>query len=706
MINTKRKTIPILLMTLCMALLSVFSAPTANASGLLIADGGFGGVLEIKDHDVRVTINNGIAVTHVDQVFVNTEDRIVEALYTFPVPKGASVSNFSMWINGKEMVGEVLEKERARKIYESYKQTRRDPGLLEQVDYKTFEMRIFPIPAGAEQRVQITYYQALDTDHDWSNFVYPLATSTRKNIDQRTTGRFSLNLQAKSEIPFTKIESQSHQSDFVFVKHNDNFFQASLEINKGELSRDVVLGMQAKRPRTGVDFITSKQRGEDGYLQMSFTVGEELSKLDTGMDYVFVLDISGSMSNSGKLGLSRNSISAFVEALGEKDRFELMAFNVAPETLFGKLETVNKQRMDQSVAHLRTLQAKGGTNLRPALEAAYRYADPDRPLNVVVLSDGMTEHSEQRELVSLIQQRPGNTRVFCVGVGNEVNRGLLRQLAEDSGGLAAFISQGDNFQRQADAFRRKLARPAISNVKITFEGKDVYEMTPGKVPNIYFGSPTRLYARYRGDGKARMTIKGEILGSPFTRKVDVNLPASDDTNPEIERMWASNRVNQLMREARTNGSMDSVRSEIVQLCEGYSIVSEFASFIVLENDAEYKRWKIERRNATRIQRDRRAQDAVRKQLDALRSESLARVGPNAQAEPVSLENPQPQNTSTNSQPTPTQRPNDTRPNSNRSWDLNIPSGGGGGGGAIDPLTALTMLGLGGLMLSQRKKRQD
>ncbi len=85
----------------------------AEAAGMLIADGGLGGVLEVSQHEVRVTINNGIAVTEVNQTFRNKENRQVEALYLFPVPKGASVANFSMWINGKEMVGEVLEKTRA-----------------------------------------------------------------------------------------------------------------------------------------------------------------------------------------------------------------------------------------------------------------------------------------------------------------------------------------------------------------------------------------------------------------------------------------------------------------------------------------------------------------------------------------------------------------------------------------------------------------
>ena len=173
----------------------------SEASGLLIADGGLGGVLEIKEHDVSVVINNGIAVTEVRQIFHNTEQRIVEALYTFPVPAGASVSNFSMIINGKEMIGEVVEKKRARQIYESYKTVKRDPGLLEQVDYKTFELRIFPIPAGADQHIKVTYCQQLDFDHNNAKWVYPLSTTTRKGINQKTTGKFALLLVAEKLLP-------------------------------------------------------------------------------------------------------------------------------------------------------------------------------------------------------------------------------------------------------------------------------------------------------------------------------------------------------------------------------------------------------------------------------------------------------------------------------------------------------------------------
>src|SRR5258708_6628956 len=199
---------------------AVWAAPS-RAAGLLIADGGFGGVPEIKEHSAQVTINNGIAVTKVTQVFHNSERRQVEALYTFPVPRDASLANFSMWINGKEMVGEVLEKQRAREIYNAYKQPRRDPGLLEQTDYRTFDMRVFPIGPEADQKVEITYYQELDFDHDTATYVYPLATVTRKGVDSRATGKFTIGFDVTSAVPIAELESPSHAKAFAVAKHLD-----------------------------------------------------------------------------------------------------------------------------------------------------------------------------------------------------------------------------------------------------------------------------------------------------------------------------------------------------------------------------------------------------------------------------------------------------------------------------------------------------
>lgn len=645
----------------------------AHAAGLLIADGGLGGVLEIKDHEVEVTLNNGIAVTRVTQVFHNTENRQVEALYTFPVPKGASVANFSMWINGKEMVGEVLEKGRARQIYDSYKQVRRDPGLLEQVDYRTFEMRIFPIEPNADQKVQITYYQELDHDHDWAAYVYPLATSTRKDVDTRTRGKFAINFDVKSAIPIVAMDSPSHGQDFVIAKHSEAYWQANLETTGGSLARDVVLATQFKRAHTGMDLLTSKRAGEAGFFCLTLTAGEDTAKNADAMDYVFVLDVSGSMADDGKLGISKDSVNAFLSELGADDRFEVMTFNTQPVLAFRQLQPASTDNKQQAATFLASSEARGGTVLRPAIATAYKYADADRRLNVVILSDGLTEQNERQILLELIQQCPRNARVFCIGVGNDVNRPLLEQLAEDAGGLAAFVSTGDNFARQARLFRQKVTSPVAADVKIEINGVPVSDLEPKTLPNLYHGTPVRLFGRYAKGGTADVKLRATVNGRAIEQTAKLEFPKEDPDNPEINRLWATHRIDALLKDADRRGSRDSVRNEIIRLGEAFSVVTEYTSFLVLENDAEYQRWKIARRNLESIAVDRSAQAKRQKELETIRNKALADLGPAVESktssgsQPMQLASARP--TPAASAPTPSTTSTPPPGRTGQSWDF-------------------------------------
>ncbi len=176
------------------------------------------------------------------------------------------------------------------------------------------------------------------------------------------------------------------------------------------------------------------------------------------------------------------------------------------------------------------------------------------------------------------------------------------------------------------------------------------------------------------------------------------------------------RVSRLMGEEREAGSRRNA-AEIVQLCEGYSIASEYASFIVLENDAEYQRWKIDRRNATRIVRDRRAEQAVRQRLEELRRQTAESIGPRpadkvagkdaaadqlAQADNLQPQASVPQSAANPAQPADGQLPRqDFGPRFSTGGSNN--RGGGSGGGAIDPLTALIAAGLAAAGWASRRK---
>ena len=324
----------------------------------------------------------------------------------------------------------------------------------------------------------------------------------------------------------------------------------------------------------------------------------------------------------------------------------------------------------------------------------------------------MTEPKEQSELLQLIRQSPAGTRVFCIGIGNDTNRPLLQQLSEGAGGLAAFISHSDDFSMQAQAFQRKLMRPVASQVSIQIDGVGVFDVADEKIPDLYYGSPVRIHGRYRQAGNGTVILKANILGQPFEQSLSFNFPATSSDNPEIERMWAFQRVQALMAKQRASGD-NAQAAEIVRLCEQYSIVSEYASFIVLENDAEYKRWSIERRNASRVTRDRAAEEKLRQQLQLMRDESLAQLGPGSPAKLTSTPTGSaPASGSPNNvaQPAPSTAATPATPvTPSQPGDLNFaaPQSGGGssGGGAIDPVTCMLALAGAGAAWAGRKRKK-
>jgi Ca-activated chloride channel family protein len=399
------------------------------------------------------------------------------------------------------------------------------------------------------------------------------------------------------------------------------------------------------------------------------------------------------MDDDGKLALSRRSLGAFVHALAAEDRFEVLAFNVEPQPAFGALRAAGDDAKREAEAFLGAQRARGGTFLEPALRAAYAHHQPDRPLNVVILSDGMTEQRERGELLRLAAERPPQTRLFTIGIGNDVDRPLLEQLAEDAGGLAAFVSRGDDFTRQARAFRRKLQRPVASNLQMAFAGGGVYDLEPQRLPSLFHGVPVRLYGRYREAGPVTVRISADVGGERLEREVTMDLPAAEE-NPEIERMWAWKRVDRLLDEGQRAGDRKANVDEIVRLGEAFSIVTEHTSFLVLENDAEYRRWKIERRNALRVRREERKLARLREELTALRRRESDALGP---AAVKTAETPAASPSRSGRPALPGNAANPAPPR--RGGDLDR------GGGALDPLSAALAAAVAALGIAGRRRRR-
>src|SRR3974390_2431179 len=98
-----------------------------QAHGLLIPADKSVPPLAMVNHRVTITIDDQVATTRIEQTFRNHTERQLEATYIFPVPKGASVNKFVMWVNGKEQAGELLDAPKARQVYTDIVRRTQDP---------------------------------------------------------------------------------------------------------------------------------------------------------------------------------------------------------------------------------------------------------------------------------------------------------------------------------------------------------------------------------------------------------------------------------------------------------------------------------------------------------------------------------------------------------------------------------------------------
>src|SRR4051794_3239859 len=183
------------------------SAGFARAHGLLIPVEKSVPPLAMLNHQVTINIEDQVAVTKVEQTFRNHTDRQLEATYVFPVPKGASVRKFTMWVDGKEVAGELVEAAKARQIYTQIVRRTKDPGLLEYMGNNLLKLSVFPVPARGDQKISVSYTSVAPQEQGVVEYVYPLKTDGKAVA---TLEKFSLTVELRSQHALQNIYSPTH----------------------------------------------------------------------------------------------------------------------------------------------------------------------------------------------------------------------------------------------------------------------------------------------------------------------------------------------------------------------------------------------------------------------------------------------------------------------------------------------------------------
>ncbi len=565
------------------------NASTEALGSLLANVDGRNVPLTIGYHSVKVDIRDQIARTVIEESFVNHTSSVLEGVFYFPLPADASISGFGMWIGDELVQGDIVEKERARRIYETILRERRDPGLLEWTGGNLFKARVFPI--GSEKRIRIAYTQVLPSRDGSYAYHYALQSELLRKTPLR---RLEITVDVHSAEPLTSVECPSHPCRVRSTEH-----AARVEFSADEFApeRDFELRIAARPDAQGLTLVPHR-RGDDGYfmLKVDAPAIDAGAPSDEPLDLLILTDTSAS-----SWGPPRENLVACVEsliaALGEGDTFTLATCDVVTRWAFERPVPATHANRVRALGFLEARDPLGWSDLEETFAQACERAGPRT--HVVYLGDGVPTSGAADPVAlahGLERSYRGQGTFHAVVPGPAREPLVLRALTALGGGSLREIGGGTDPAQTALALLEEIAAPALEEIEVSFEGLPVAAVYPETLPSLPAGRQAILVGRFEpppsgGDLAGRVVVTGTLAGRSVRLERDVVLAAEDEGNSFIPRLWARHHLDHLLDQ----GDSERTRERIIALSEDFQIVTPHTSFLVLESDEDRKRFEVQRR---------------------------------------------------------------------------------------------------------------
>ena len=585
-------------------------------------------VLTIDAVHIRTAIAGGVAQTEVEQVWRNDTDTPQEGSYLFPLPEGATVSDFALYDGDRKMVGRLLDKDQAADTYEGIVRRQRDPALLRYVGRGAYEVKLYPVPPHATRRVTLKYAEALPPEGgDARKYVYSFLGGTLGGggaaggpLPRETTVQVTL----QDDASLANIYSPTH--DVSIRRTGDTAATVTWEAKDARVKDDFILYYSTVRHDPVGLGLLAYNVSLPGAQTAAFTPGAE-GKRDSGYfllmaspkmaqpdapvlpkRVVLVLDRSGSMAGP-KIEQARSALAYVLQNLRPGDEFNVMTFNESNDILSPNgLLRVTPDNIKRGLAFVKGIEAEGGTNIHDALDAALKMfpaeagGDGGSQNMTIFLTDGLPTVGETDDAKitagARALSRARHVRLFDFGVGYDVDVHFLDRLAQANRGDSDYVRPEEDIEAKVSRFYKKVASPVLTDVRVEIGGAQTAELypRPSELPDLFSGSQLLIAGRYTGSGPVTAWLTGNVGGRPVSYALATTLPALADTNDFLPRLWATRKIGYLLdsirlRQTDTTGGSGSADdpelvAEVVLLSKEYGVVTPYTSFLVTDGSEE------------------------------------------------------------------------------------------------------------------------
>ncbi|MGJ7612962.1 MULTISPECIES: VIT and vWA domain-containing protein [unclassified Variovorax] len=558
--------------------------------------------LPLKGTEVSVKISGVIADVTVTQTYRNEGRRAIEAKYVFPGSTKAAVSGLNVRLADRLITAQIREKQQAQIEYDTAKKEGKTAALLEQHLPNVFQMNVANILPGDDVKVELRYTELLVPQSGNYQFVFPTVVGPRYNSPQSEnaqakwvaqptlptpasgtapTASFKLKASIDTPMGLKEIRSATHTIE---VKKSGEDQHADIALTadgRPADNRDFVLDYRLAGEKIESGLMLYKGQGENAenfFLAMIEPPKAVAASAISPRDYIFVVDISGSM-HGFPLDTAKTVLERLIGGLRASDTFNVLLFSGSNKMLSPRSVPATRANIEQALATIQNYSGSGSTELIPALKRVYAEPKEDKvSRTVVVVTDGYV--TVEREAFELVRNNLSKANVFAFGIGSSVNRSLMEGIARAGMGEPFIITDPVQAPEQAARFRRMVESPVLTNVKATFGGLDVYDVEPQALPDVLGERPVIVFGKWRGEARGRVIIEGQSASGPYREEVRIDSRTRQDT-AALRTLWARHRIQSLGDQETLEGSA-AFKERITELGLKYSLLTQYTSFIAVD----------------------------------------------------------------------------------------------------------------------------
>ncbi len=558
--------------------------------------------LPLKGTEVKVHISGVIADVTVTQRYRNEGTRAIEAKYVFPGSTKAAVNGLNVRLADRLITAQIREKKQAQIEYDTAKKEGKTAALLEQHLPNVFQMNVANILPGDDIQVELHYTELLVPQAGNYQFVFPTVVGPRYNSPQSSQAQvtwvaqpvlraavapnttFNMKVAIDTPLGIKEVRSRTHGIDVTKADEDKHADVALTRMAETADNRDFVLDYRLAGEKIESGLMLYKGQGGPGesaenfFLAMVEPPKSVAANVISPRDYIFVVDISGSM-HGFPLDTAKVVLKELIGGLRPSDTFNVLLFSGSNKMLSPHSVPATRANIDQALATIQNFQGSGSTELIPALKRVYaepKLADVSR--TVVVVTDGYV--TVEREAFDLVRKNLSQANVFSFGIGSSVNRSLMEGIARAGMGEPFVITDPVQATEQAARFRRMIESPVLTSVKARFEGLDVYDVEPAALPDVLGERPVIVFGKWRGEPKGRIVIEGRSANGPYRQELKVDASVRQDT-AALRSLWARHRIASLSDQETLEGG-DAFKQRITDLGLQYSLLTQYTSFIAVD----------------------------------------------------------------------------------------------------------------------------